>query len=179
MIYTKITISGKICTGKSTLFKALARSLHWKTFHTGQFFREYVKKHGLVLETAQEQNNVLTKKIDYKVRDMLKKRDGNYIFDSWMAGLMADHFPHVLRILLICNDDIRAQRFAKREKTSFIDAKKAINEREENLFNKLSSIHHRNDFVDPKNYNCVIDTTTMSSQEVLIKVTNIIANQSY
>lgn len=92
---------------------------------------------------------------------------------------MADHFPHVLRILLTCNDEIRAQRFAKREKISVSEARNVIKEREDNLFNKLSSIHHRNDIVDPKNYNCVIDTTTITSQEVLIKVTNIIANQSY
>lgn len=177
MKYTKITISGKICTGKSTLFKALARNLHWKTFHTGQFFREYVKKHNLVLETAQEQNDVLTKKIDYKVRDMLKKRQENYIFDSWMAGLMADHFPHVLRILLICNDDIRAQRFAKREKISLKDAKKAINEREKNLFDKLSLIYHRNDFVEPVNYNCVIDTTDLTSEQVFEKVFQRLNNQ--
>lgn len=83
---------------------------------------------------------------------------------------MTNHLPHVLRILLICNDDIRAARFAKREKISLEEAKKAIKEREENLFNKLSSIYHHNDFVDPKNYNCVIDTALLTSEQVFEKV---------
>lgn len=170
MKYTKITISGRICTGKSTLFKNLEDKLHWKTFHTGQFFRDYVKKHGLVLERAEEQNDELTKKIDYGVRDMLEKKEGNCIFDGWMAGIMADNYPHVLRILLTCDDEVRADRFAKREKIFLEEAKKAIKEREENLFNKLSSIYHRNDFVDPKNYNCVIDTTSLHPSDVLLKV---------
>ncbi len=174
MKYTKITISGKICTGKSTLFKKLVKKLRWKTFHTGQFFRDYVKKHGLVLEKADEQNEKLTKQIDYMVRDMLKKKSGNCIFDSWMAGIMADNFPHVLRILLTCDDEVRTKRFAKRENISVKEAKQLINEREENLFSKLSSIYHRNDFVDPKNYNCVIDTSSLTSQELLKKIINII-----
>jgi len=170
MKYTKITISGKICTGKSTLFKNLAKKLHWNTFHTGQFFRDYVKKHGLVLEKAEEQNNQLTKKIDYKVRDMLKEKRGNDIFDGWMTGIMADHYDHVLRILLICNDKVRVQRFAKRENISYKEAKKAVEDREKNLFEKLEDIYHRNDFVDPKNYNCIIDTSQSNPQEVLKRV---------
>lgn len=170
MKFTKITISGKICTGKSTLFTSLAKKLGWKTFHTGQFFRDYIKKHGLVLEKAQEQSEQLTKQIDYKVRDILKKEAGNYIFDGWMAGLMADSFPHVLRVLLICKDDIRAKRFAKREKISVSEAKKMILAREKNLFGKFESIHHRNDFVDPKNYNLVIDSSYITPQAVLKKV---------
>lgn len=176
MKYTKITISGKICTGKSTLFTNLARKLKWKTFHTGDFFRDYVKKHGLILEKAEEQNEELTKKIDYQARDILKNKENHYIFDGWMTGLMADHYPHVLRILLTCDDHIRATRFAKREKISIDEAKKAIKEREENLFNKLIAIYHRNDFVNPKNYNCVIDTTFLTSNEVFQKVFNTLGN---
>lgn len=170
MKYTKITISGKICTGKSTLFKKLAQKLHWNTFHTGQFFRNYVKKRGLNLEKAEEQSEFLTKKIDYKAQDILKKKEGNYIFDGWMTGIMADNYPHVLRILLTCSDDVRIERFAKREKISFKAAKQLITEREKNLFEKLKQIYHRNDFVNPKNYNYVIDTSNLTSNEVFKKV---------
>ena len=110
-MYTKITISGKICTGKSTLFNNLSQHLKWPTFHTGQFFREYAKKHHLLLEKAQEQSVKLTKKIDYKVRAMLKIKKGNLIVDSWMAGIMADSFPHVLRVLLVSEDTIRIKTY--------------------------------------------------------------------
>jgi predicted cytidylate kinase len=174
MKYTKITISGKICTGKSTLFKNLAKKLHWQTFHTGQFFRNYVKKHRLDLERAEEQNESLTKKIDYKVRDMLRKEKKFYIFDGWMTGIMADNYSQVLRILLACDDHVRAERFAKREKIPLKKAKQLIKERETNLFEKLREIYRRDDFVEPKNYNCVIDTTKLSSADVFKKVMRVL-----
>jgi cytidylate kinase len=42
--------------------------------------------------------------------------------------------------------------------------------RQSNWLNKLSKIYNRNDFVDPKNYDVIIDTSSISSQEVLEKV---------
>ncbi len=174
MKYTKITVSGRICSGKTTLLKKLERYLHWKSFHAGQFFRDYVKKHGLVLEQADEQNENLTKKVDHHMHEILKKKSGNYIFDSWMAGLMADHYSHVLRILLLCDDSVRIKRFAVREKVSLHVAEKEIHQRELNLFNKLAAIYHRNDFVDPKNYSLVIDTTHLGKDEIFTKVRSFI-----
>lgn len=171
MRYSKITISGKICTGKSTLFQSLEKKLQWKTFHSGKFFRNYVNKHKLNLEMAQEQNVNLTKKIDYMMRDILKNK-GNWLFDSWMAGIMADNFPAVLRILLVCDDRVRFKRFAEREKVSIKVAKKDILNREANLFKKLEQIHKRNDFVDQKNYNLIINTTRLSPNQILHKVLN-------
>lgn len=170
MKYTKITISGKICTGKSTLLKNLQEELKWKTFHAGQFFRDYVKKHKLELNQAEEQNEKLTKKVDYSMRDMLMKKGGHLIFDSWMAGIMADHFPHVLRVLLVCDDRKRAKRFAERENIKAYEALKSIKERHNSWINKVKKIYDRDDFFDPKNYNCVINTTKLTSSQVFKKV---------
>jgi cytidylate kinase len=166
MKYSKITISGKICTGKSSLFNALQNKLLWKTFSTGQYFREYAQKHKLDLTSAEEQNEKLTKKIDYKVRDMLKKK-GNLIIDSWMAGIMADDLPYVLKILLISNDSIRFKRFAKKENINYKEAKNLVLTRDNNWFKKVSKIHHRKDFFDPDNYDLVINTSHISKLKVL------------
>lgn len=171
MEYSKITISGKICTGKTTLLKGLGKKLGWPIFMTGQLFRDYVKQYGLSLESAEEQNEKLTKKIDYQVRDRLHKR-GKLIVDGWMSGIMANHMADVLKILLICKDDIRYKRFAKREKISFKEAKERVEGRQSGWFNKLREIYKRNDFMDSKNYNLIIDTSHITSQAVLKKVLN-------
>ncbi|MDO8609406.1 MAG: cytidylate kinase family protein [bacterium] len=165
MRYSKITISGKICSGKSTLFLQLEKYLKWPIVHTGQIFRDYVKKHNLKLDKAQEQNEELTKKIDFKVRDMLKEK-GNLLADSWMAGIMADHFPGVLKILLICKDSKRYQRFAARENVTIEEASKRVENRQKNWGDRMEKIHKRNDFFDKKNYDLIIDTSTISSEEV-------------
>lgn len=169
MTINKITISGKICTGKTTLLKDLQKKLNWPIFMTGKLFREYVANSKLSLEKVEEQNEILTKKIDFQVRDLINK-PGNLIVDGWMSGIMADKLPNVLKVLLICKDDIRYQRFSNREGISFDEAKKRVEERQSNWLNKLSKIYKRNDFVDPKNYDLIVDTSSISSQEVLEKV---------
>ncbi|VVA43684.1 conserved hypothetical protein [Candidatus Roizmanbacteria bacterium] len=169
MIFNKITISGKICTGKTTLLKDLEKELKWPVFMTGKLFREYVAKNKFDLEQVEEQNEGLTKKIDYLVRDMIHT-PGNLIVDGWMSGIMAHDQPSILKILLVCKDKIRYQRFADREKIDDIEAKKRVEERQSNWLNKLEKIYKRNDFLDPKNYDLIIDTSDISSQDVLKKV---------
>ena len=169
MRYSKITISGKICTGKTVLFNKLAAKFGWPTFMTGQLFRDHVKKNRLNLERAEEQNEKLTKKIDYLVRDKIYA-PGNLIVDGWMSGIMADDLKDVLKILLTCKDNIRYKRFAAREKIHFDEAKKRVEERQSNWFIKLKKIYKRNDFVNPKNYDLIIDTSNITSQAVLKKV---------
>lgn len=169
MNINKITISGKICTGKTTLLKNLEKKLGWPIFMTGKLFRDYVDRNHLDLEQVEEQSNVLTKKIDYQVRDLLHQQ-GNLIVDGWMSGIMANNLADVLKVLLICDDNIRYQRFAEREKISFSESMKKVEERQNNWFKKLEKIYKRNDFVDPKNYDLIIDTSVISSEAVFKKV---------
>jgi len=173
MKYAKITISGKICTGKTTLLKKLQKILNWPTFMTGQLFRDYVKEHGLDLERAQEQNTKLTKAVDSKVKNMLHA-PGNLIVDGWMSGLSANHLKDVLKILLVCKDDIRYKRFAKREKIVLEDAKVRIEDRQNSWFDKIEKIHKikKKEFVDEKNYTLVIDTSYITPQAVTNHVLN-------
>lgn len=171
MLFNKITISGKICTGKTTLLKRLEKKLSWPAFMTGQLFRDYVKEHRLNLEGADEQSEKLTKAVDYKVRDMLHGT-GNLIVDGWMSGISANKQKDVFKILLTCKDDIRYKRFAKREKISFKDAKIKVEERQNNWFTKIKKIHKINsrEFTLAKNYNIVIDTSYITPQAVMKKV---------
>jgi predicted cytidylate kinase len=169
MTINKITISGKICTGKSTLLRSLQNELKWPVFMTGKLFREYVNKNRLNLEHVEEQSEELTKKIDYKVKDLLKL-PGNLIVDGWMSGIMADSFPDVLKVLLICDNNVRYQRFADREKISLEESKKRVEERQNNWLIKLKKIYKRDDFLDPKKYDLIIDTSNISFDEVLKKV---------
>ena len=171
MTYSKITISGKICTGKSTLFTDLEKKLNWPIFQAGKYFREYATKKHLTLEDADEQNTKLTKQIDYMMRDKLHEK-GNLIVDGWMSGIMANKIPDVLRVLLVCDDDVRAARFSEREKVSLNEAKKRVEERLANWVSKLKKIYKRDDFFDEKNYNLIIDTSHITSKKVLQIILN-------
>ncbi|MBI2029472.1 cytidylate kinase family protein [Candidatus Gottesmanbacteria bacterium] len=168
-MYKKITISGLICTGKTSLFWGLQEKLIWPTFSASQFFRDYSRTHNLSLEKAEEQSNILTRKIDTRMADMLKS-SGNIIVEGWMAGIMADELGGVLRILLTCSDQERIHRFANREQLSLKEAEVRVKQRENNLFKVLNKIYKRLDFLDRKNYNLIIDTTSLSKEETVATV---------
>lgn len=171
MRYTKITISGKICTGKTTLFQDLQKQLKWPTFSTSQFFRDYAKSNKLSLNRGEEQNEKITKKIDLKIFKLLKKNN-NLIVEGWMAGIMADKLPNVIRILLICDEKERIKRYAKRENIPIKNAQKRLYERENSWLKKIKKIYGRDDIFKPENYNCIIDTTNLKPQKILQKVMN-------
>lgn len=164
-MFSKITISGKICVGKSSTFRELQKKLNWPTFSTGQYFREYAKEHNLVLDKAEEQSDTLTKKIDGMVKDKLNQ-SGHLLLDAWLGGILADDNTDVLKVLLIADDDVRFARFAKREGLTPEEAKKEVLQRDSAWFQKVSKIHNRSDFFDEKNYNLVIDTSHLTVEEI-------------
>jgi predicted cytidylate kinase len=165
-LYTKITISGKICTGKSSVFRELLAKLKWPTFSSGAYFREYSKSHNLVLNNAEEQTNALTRKVDGMVKEMLHK-PGNLLLDAWLGGVLAEGTSDVLKVLLIADDSVRFERFAKREKVSLEEAEKEVLLRDSSWFDKVKKIHNRSDFFDKKNYNLIIDTSNVSIEYVV------------
>jgi len=167
--YTKITVSGQICTGKTTLYRSLGKELGWETFSTGQFFRDYAKKHALSLEGAEEQNEEITKKIDYQVRDLLKTKE-RIIVEGWMAGIMANSYPGILKVLLICSDKLRVSRFAEREGVSLNNAAARVKERDSSWLAEISKIYGRSDIFAPKHYDLVIDTTKLTPNQILRQV---------
>lgn len=169
MKYDKITISGKICTGKSSLFRELEKRLGWPTFASGAYFREYAKKHHLVLNDAAEQTKKLTLEVDLMVQAKLKEK-GNLLLDAWLGGILADDEPGVLKVLLVADDRVRFERFAKREHVPMEEAKKEVLARDRNWFEKVSVIHKRTDFFELKNYDLIIDTSHLGLEEIVSRV---------
>lgn len=165
-MYTKVTISGKICTGKTTLFWGLQRVLLWSTFSASQFFRDYARSYRVSLQTAGEQESELTRAVDTSMAKLLQG-DTPILVEGWMAGIMADSIAGVLRILLVCDETERIRRFAKRENVDEKEATQKITERESLWMKKLKAIYGRDDFFAEHHYNCIVDTTKQLPQEVL------------
>lgn len=163
-MYTKITLSGKICTGKSTVFHLLSGKLGWPTISASQFFRDYAKTHQKSLQMADEQSDEVTKSVDEKTKAMLLANT-HAIAEGWMAGILAEGMHDVLRVFLTCDDTVREKRFAGRSHVSIEEAGRQIREREQNWISKLIPIYGRSDFFDPKNYTFVIDTTDKTPED--------------
>ena len=169
MKFNKITISGGICTGKTTLYRALEKKLGWKTYSTGQFFRDYAKKHKLDLETGKEQSDEITKKIDYQVQKLLKEKK-HIIVEGWLAGIMANKFPGILKVLLTCADEERVKRFACREDTSYPEASYRVHSRQQSWLKEIERIHNQKEVFNPKHYDLLIDTTELTPKQIQKRV---------
>jgi len=175
-MYQKITISGRVCTGKTELFTNLSKFLGWETFSVGSYFRNYAKLHKLSLEEAKEQDYKLTRRVDFGIQKKLKSKK-NLIVEGWMAGIMGNSIPDVLKVFLFCDDKVRVERFANREKVTKTEAKRKIEEREKNLFEKLEKIYQRNDFTKIENYDLIINTTHLTPNTILTLVTSLITSK--
>lgn len=165
MKYHAITISGLICTGKSSLFKGLKQKLLWPSYSASQFFRDWCKEHNVPIFVAELRPESLTREIDEGMRKKLLT-DENLILEGWLAGFMAKGISGVLKVLLTCQDEEGIKRFAQREKVSLEKARREIQKREGNLFQKWANVYGRDDFLEPKYYDLVVDTTQLKPKEV-------------
>ncbi|MDP3998923.1 MAG: cytidylate kinase family protein [bacterium] len=166
MKYHAITISGLICTGKSSLFKELKQKLNWPSYSASQFFRDWCREHNIPLFTAQLRPESLTREVDERMREKLSEGK-KIILEGWLAGFMAQGIFGVLKVLLTCQEEGRIKRFAQRETVSQDIAKAEIKKREDNLFQKWTKIYGRSDFLESKYYDLVIDTTNLKPNEVV------------
>ena len=166
MKYHALTISGKICTGKSALFKLLEQKLGWEVYSASRFFREWCRDHNMPIFAAELRPVELTREIDQGMREMLLQKE-KIILEGWLAGYMAQGIPQVLKILLVCKDEERIKRFAKREGILFEKAKEEIQKREDNLFQKWKRVYGRADFFEPQYYDLVVDTADLKLKEVV------------
>lgn len=177
--YRNITISGKICTGTTTLANNLAQALKWKAISGGKelYWDELRKKLGL----SEEETGLRPDEIDLKIDTMIKeklKKDSQLILETHLAGFDAQDTPGVLKILLVCENEkgedqpaIRIDRMVNRNGTTVEEAKKHLEEREKMDLEKWRRLYGGGDpnwnHYDPRYFDLVINTFNHNQEETL------------
>lgn len=169
--FKNIAISGDIGTGKSTLAKNLANKLGWEYLSTGEFFRKWHEEHGIPLEKTDKVPPEVDREIDFGYQAKMQS-DEHIIFESRLAGWLAKDIPGVFRILCICDFDVAMERVAKRDGAEVEFAREKSIQRSKALEDKFENLYGTRDFLDPKYFNLVLDTTSMNSDEALQYVLN-------
>ncbi len=181
--YRNITVSGTICTGTSTLSKLLIERLGWEHWNAGQFFRDYCKEHGLKLENTSDRSDDLSRQVEFGMRKDLKEKSGQ-LMEAWLSGFTAQGLKGVLKVLLVCDDSLRVDRFVNREGVTVEKAKEHLRKREHENAKKWTRVYKKEwsgwvskdkqdlrregdffDFWHPKLYDLVIDTYSNSREE--------------
>jgi len=166
----KISITGDLGSGKSTIAKFLSKDLGVKFFSTGEIQRKIASKYGMTtleLNEYTEKHPEIDDQIDNFIRN-LGIQEESFVIDSRMAW----HFlPISFKIYLEIDLDIAAKRIfedqvRKSEKYSnIVNAKIEISARkkmENDRFEDLYGV----DCSDLNNYDIIIDTSFMTPQEI-------------
>lgn len=169
MNYTKILITGKRCTGKSTLFWNLQKELNWPVFSVSHFLRDFIRTQGLTPKQIEQQSKETSIEVENRIQSLLTT-DNHIIIESRLLSFITHPIPGTCRILLTCDDQTRIHRSATRENISWEKAKTRLFQREKKLMDQMTSIYKRGNFFDKRFYDLTIDTTNLSPQEVLENV---------
>jgi len=168
----KITISGMIGSGKSTVAKALAKKLGYKHYSVGDFLRELAAQRNCtpleIGELAKHDDGEIDQQLDAMAVELAQNED-NFVLDARVGF----HFiPESFKIYLDVSVEEAARRIftAKRseesENTSLESTQEAIRRRrgqEKHRYKKYYDIE-----LPPKTgMDLVIDTTTLGPEEIV------------
>src|SRR5574338_594149 len=115
MAYKSIAISGQIASGTSTAAKNVAQALGFQYESAGDFFRKYVLSHNIPLYDKAQIPDDVEREVDGRLLETAKK--GEYVIDGHYIGYFTKDDPEVLKVLLLCQDDVRFKRALKRTHT--------------------------------------------------------------
>lgn len=169
MKYSSIAISGQIAAGSTTAAKSLAEKLNLTYHSAGDFFRKYFLNHNIPLYDKAQIPDELDRKIDRRLASLTDH--GGVVIEADYIGYFTRNLPHVLRVLLTCDEKERIRRAISRihtHKETAADVKK----RQEELYKKFHKIYSNENFLDPKFFDLVIDTTNTPPEKVVEQIVN-------
>jgi len=174
--YASIAISGPPGAGRSTLLKNLkpiVTALGWEIFSGGDWARQYAIEAGNhdpkdpSHHKATDYSDAIDHQIDAAMQQKLSDPTMHIAVESWIAGWNMRLLPHVLKVLLMCDDSLRIDRIVNRDNLTVEEAKKHLHEREMANLSKWQRMYGVSDFWDPKYCDLVINTYSNGPKETL------------
>ena len=170
-----ITLTGLPGAGKSTVANKLAQQLNMSRFSAGDLRRNMAQERGLTLDelnTLGETQDFTDKDVD-AYQEKIGKEQDNFVID----GRLSWHFiPNSLKVFLDVDMDEAAKRIFEASKQGQRPneiAYETPQQVREALTARLASDQKRYrqyynvDYLNPDNYDLVIDTTQKKTEEII------------
>lgn len=168
MSYRSIAISGPVASGTSTAAKALAEKFNLEYHSAGDFFRDYMKKHNIPLPNKEEVPDDVERKVDQGLTSLMASQKP-VVIDGLYASYFAREMPHVLRVLLTADENVRVNRAVTRKHTH-TETADDIKKRDRAHDLKFRKLYADENFLDPKFFDLTVDTTDTSIEETVKKI---------
>lgn len=171
-----ITLTGKPCSGKSTVAKILEDKYGFTRISVGEIFKDEARKHGVTIEEFNKMclnDPTFDRLVDNRTAQIARERaDEKLLFDSRMAW----HFvPKSFKVYIDLSDEEMANRLMnsnRKDKYDFKDKESALKsllnrERLEiDRYKKIYNVESNN----PKNYDLVISSENISPEELAERI---------
>src|SRR3990167_9377763 len=165
-MYRSIAISGPIASGSTTTAKLLAKKLKIPYKVAGDFFRQYMQKQNIPLPQKEKVPDDIERKVDSELTDLIAS-EKPIIIDGLYIAYFASNMPHVLKVLLTCDEKVRINRALTRTHKETAQDVKRRDQAHDAKFRKL---YANENFLDPKFFDLIIDTTNTTKEEVIAKI---------
>ena len=167
-MYRSIAISGPIAAGSTSTAKLLSEKLKIPYKVAGNFFRDYMQKHNIPLPEKEKVPDEVERKVDSELSDLIASKKP-IIIDGLYIAYFARNMPHVLKVLLTCDQKVRINRALTRTHTH-VETAKDVRRRDRAHDAKFRKLYAEENFLDPKFFDLVIDTTNTSKEQVVGKI---------
>ncbi|MBR9692254.1 AAA family ATPase [Candidatus Woesearchaeota archaeon] len=175
-----ITISGIPGAGKSTVGKILAKKLDYRFLSMGDLRGVIAVKHGMTIDELNEigKTEEWTDKEPDKELIRIGEQEDDYVIDTWIGFHL---IPDSVKIFLKIDMRKGAERIFKDQRPDEPE-KETIEEAEEMLKKRVKDTNDRfkkyydADFLDESHYDLIIDTTSLTQEQVVEKIIVYIEN---
>ena len=171
----RITLTGNLGSGKSTIAKIMAEKYGYTIYSTGKIQRELAEERGLtVLEMNKlmQQDHSFDNIIDEKVTQLSRESDKELFFDSRLAWHFAEN---AFKVFLTVSIDEAARRVYNDDKRGDVEKYSSKEEAKANLIERANTedVRYREiyglNYFDLNNYDLVLDST-FTKPELLAEV---------
>ena len=165
--YKSIVISGPVASGSTTAAKLLSQKLKIPYKSAGDFFREYMLTNNIPLPQKEKIPDEVERKVDEELTQLASNE--SIIIDGLYTGYFARKNPQVLKVLLNCDQKERINRALSRTHTHKETAGDVIR-RDAAHDAKFRKLYADENFLDPKFFDLVVNTTNTNPDEVAEKI---------
>lgn len=167
MKYKSLVISGPVASGTTTAAGTLAKKLGLEYHAAGDFFRQYMIEHNIPLPEKLEIPDEVDRKIDEELTNLADR--GGVVIDGLYLGYLTRNIPHVLKVKLTADEEVRIRRALGRIHTHKETAQD-VRRRDQTHDIKFRKLYAQENFLDPKFFDLVIDTTSTKPEEMVAEI---------